>query len=71
MPDWQERLWGLNPHNPDTDGDGARDGYEYERLGLAAALDPARKPQQSEEAYRRCKGTKAPCWLIPVTSLLL
>lgn len=24
--DWEEKLWGLNPNNPDTDGDGISDG---------------------------------------------
>lgn len=69
LADWQERLWGLNPDNADTDGDGDRDGYEYKRLGLLAALDPAIRPVQSESTQARCAQTK--CWLIPVTRLML
>ena len=26
LPDWEEALFGTNPHNPDTDGDGTSDG---------------------------------------------
>ena len=28
LPDWQEALYGTDPHNPDTDGDGTSDGKE-------------------------------------------
>ena len=28
LPDWQEALYGTDPHNPDTDGDGTPDGQE-------------------------------------------
>ena len=28
--DWEETLWGTDPHNPDTDGDGVLDGAEVE-----------------------------------------
>lgn len=28
LPDWEETLWGADPHNPDTDGDGLTDGEE-------------------------------------------
>lgn len=69
LPDWQERLWGLDSNNPDTDGDGDSDGYEYERLGLLAAFDSTIRSAQSETAHDKCIRTK--CWLIPVTLLLL
>ena len=28
LPDWEEALYGTDPHNPDTDGDGTSDGKE-------------------------------------------
>jgi len=28
LKDWEEALWGTDPHNPDTDGDGTSDGEE-------------------------------------------
>lgn len=28
LPDWQEKLWKTDPHNPDSDGDGTLDGEE-------------------------------------------
>jgi len=28
LPDWEEALYGTDPHNPDTDGDGTPDGKE-------------------------------------------
>ncbi len=28
LKDWEESLWGTDPHNPDTDGDGTPDGTE-------------------------------------------
>jgi len=28
LPDWEEALYGTDPHNPDTDGDGTPDGEE-------------------------------------------
>lgn len=28
LPDWEEALYGTDPHNPDTDGDGTSDGAE-------------------------------------------
>jgi Bacterial TSP3 repeat len=28
LPDWEETLYGTDPHNPDTDGDGTPDGQE-------------------------------------------
>jgi hypothetical protein len=35
LKDWQEALWGTDPHNPDTDGDGVPDGQE-----VATGHDP-------------------------------
>jgi len=29
--DWEENLWGTDPHNADTDGDGTSDGEEVDR----------------------------------------
>jgi len=28
LKDWEENLWGTDPNNPDTDGDGTSDGKE-------------------------------------------
>jgi hypothetical protein len=30
LKDWEETLWGTDPHNPDTDGDGTPDGEEVD-----------------------------------------
>ena len=35
LKDWEEVLWGTDPHNPDTDGDGTPDGAE-----VAAGRNP-------------------------------
>jgi len=35
VPDWKELLWGTDPYNPDTDGDGISDGDE-----IAANVNP-------------------------------
>ncbi|HAO64840.1 TPA: hypothetical protein DCQ44_02560 [Candidatus Taylorbacteria bacterium] len=35
LPDWEEALYGTDPHNPDTDGDGTPDGAE-----IAAGRNP-------------------------------
>jgi hypothetical protein len=45
--DLQERVLGLNPCNPDTDGDGIPDGYEYHSaldLNGAALPYPGKRP---------------------------
>ncbi|MDO8594656.1 MAG: hypothetical protein Q7R93_04050 [bacterium] len=38
LPDWEESLWGTNPHSPDTDNDGTGDGIE-----VASGRNPAKK----------------------------
>jgi len=38
LPDWQEKIYGTDPHNPDTDGDGYLDGEE-----VASGYDPTKK----------------------------
>ena len=38
LKDWEEALWQTAPNNPDTDGDGAKDGAE-----IAAGRDPLKK----------------------------
>lgn len=40
LKDWEEALWGLDPNNPDTNGDGILDGQEVEkRKGELRASD--------------------------------
>lgn len=38
LKDWEEQIYGTNPHNPDTDGDGTNDGDE-----IALGRDPLKK----------------------------
>lgn len=37
LPDWQERMVGTDPRNPDTDGDGLKDGWEVAGVVPATA----------------------------------
>ncbi len=64
LPDYLERYLGLDPYKEDTDGDGFRDGYEYNTLGLEAALKPTIKPTEPEPLPNKA-------WLAPILSLLL
>ena len=43
LKDWEEQIYGTNPHNPDTDGDGTDDGDE-----IALSRDPL-KPNTSKD----------------------
>lgn len=59
VPDWKEILWGLDPQNPDTDGNGIPDGDEIENKTAeslsATALEPYIAPKAlppSEAAAR-------------------
>jgi hypothetical protein len=45
LPDWEETLWKTDPRNPDTDGDGTKDGEE---VGLGR--NPAKKGPKDELA---------------------
>jgi hypothetical protein len=48
LKDWEEALWGTDPKNPDTDGDGTADGRESEeelaRLGAGTKRDEGKDP---------------------------
>ncbi len=40
LPDWAENLWHTDPHKPDTDGDGTKDGDEVTRNRNPAVPGP-------------------------------
>lgn len=65
LPDYLERYLGLNPNNDDTDGDGFSDGYEYNTLGLLAALKADIFPSEPEPP-RDNSGV-----MVPIIDLLL
>lgn len=48
LPDYIERFIGSDPFNPDTDGDGHKDGYEYRLLGAKGVLNPSIKPSEPD-----------------------
>ncbi|MPS62315.1 MULTISPECIES: RHS repeat protein [Acinetobacter] len=48
LPDYLERFIGSDPNNPDTDGDGYKDGYEYKQLGAKGVLDAGIHPSEPD-----------------------
>lgn len=48
LPDYIERFIGSDPNNPDSDGDGHKDGYEYKLLGAKGVLDPLIYPSEPD-----------------------
>lgn len=48
LPDYIERFIGSDPNNPDSDGDGHKDGYEYKLLGAKGVLDPLIQPSEPD-----------------------
>lgn len=48
LPDYLERFIGSDPNNPDSDGDGYKDGYEYKLLGAKGVLDPLIHPNEPD-----------------------
>ncbi|WP_151750733.1 RHS repeat protein [Acinetobacter bereziniae] len=48
LPDYLERFIGSDPNNPDSDGDGYKDGYEYKLLGAKGVLDPLIHPDEPD-----------------------
>lgn len=65
LPDYLEKFLGLNPNNADTDGDGFSDGYEYNTLGLGAALNKDLKPTEPEPPRDDY------AWMMPIINLIL
>ncbi len=60
LKDWEELLWGFDPNNPDTDGDGVPDGIEKREAQSAALtrqqefaklLDPTGNPNWKSLSY--------------------
>jgi hypothetical protein len=43
LKDWEEALWGTDPHNPDTDGDGTPDGEEVKEGRNPLVANTAKK----------------------------
>ncbi len=65
LPDYLERFIGSDPNNPDTDGDGHKDGYEYEQLGAKGVLNPNIKPTEPDPKEDMA------AWLPPILDMLL
>ena len=63
LPDYLEKYLGLNPDNEDSDGDGYSDGYEFEKLGLLAALKANIFPGEPQPGRNEA--------IIPILGLLL
>jgi hypothetical protein len=60
IPDWEEALWGTDPHNPDTNGDGISDSVEIQKkrdeaqaqgLSVATEIDPRNNPDWNSLSY--------------------
>ena len=48
LKDWEEALWGTDPNNPDTDGDGILDGAEIQQKREALQLSTDYSPATGE-----------------------
>ncbi|MEX0934747.1 MAG: hypothetical protein WDZ70_00270 [Candidatus Paceibacterota bacterium] len=59
--DWEERLWGTDVYNPDTDGDGTSDGDEVHsnRHPLKAGPDDEISEEHKELIYASAEGSEA------------
>jgi len=49
LPDWEEALYGTDPHNPDTDGDGTPDGEEIKEGRDPLKANTAPKGQEPND----------------------
>ncbi|MEN8282992.1 RHS repeat protein [Acinetobacter gerneri] len=65
LPDYIERLIGSDPNNPDTDGDGYKDGYEYKTLGPKGVLDANIHPNEPDPDEEMA------AWLPPILDMIL
>lgn len=65
LPDYLERFIGSDPNNPDTDGDGHKDGYEYKLLGVKGVLNSNIKPNEPDP------NEDIAAWLPPILDLIL
>ena len=57
LPDWEERFWGTDPENPDSNGDGILDGIEINQKKTAdgVSLDTAHLNETDIVAQRLAK----------------
>lgn len=58
VPNWKEALWGTDPNNPDSDGDGVSDGEEIER-GANPLKEGAEPVAPGSTAYTAPRGLPA------------
>lgn len=65
LPDYLERFIGSDPNNPDTDGDGHKDGYEYRLLGAKGVLSSSVKPDVADP------NENLAAWMTPILALIL
>ncbi|MCO9050794.1 RHS repeat protein [Acinetobacter sp. UC24323] len=65
LPDYLERFIGSDPNNPDTDGDGYKDGYEYKQLGAKGVLEAGIHPSEPDPDEEMM------AWLPTVLDLIL
>jgi hypothetical protein len=64
IPDWEEKLWGLDPLNPDTNGDGISDAVEINQkrqesakeLGLTGSENLSETDQFARELFLTAAG---------------
>ncbi|WP_127494179.1 RHS repeat protein [Acinetobacter calcoaceticus] len=65
LSDYLERFIGSDPNNPDTDGDGHKDGYEYRLLGAKGVLSSSVKPDVADP------NENLAAWMTPILALIL
>lgn len=65
LPDYLERFIGSDPNNPDTDGDGFKDGYEYKVFGVKGVLDKNLHPNEPDPDEDMA------AWLPPILDMIL
>ncbi len=63
LKDWEETLWGTDPKNPDTDGDGTEDGSAVEAERLARVQEGSEAPVTSaKRLVDYTKGEDVSAW---------
>lgn len=65
LPDYIEHFIGSDPNNPDTDGDGHKDGYEYKLLSAKGVLNASIQPSEPDPDEDMA------AWLPPILDMIL